>query len=335
MMRREDGVKKQEKFSVMIPTFEPSRSLLDAIQSVLKQFDERVVNGTDLSKDSLQITVVDDASSTVDVSSLLKESGLTDRVEFVKSGKHLGLAGNWNYAVSLARADLVHLLHQDDCVERGFYQQMWQAFQEQPGLGMACCRSKIVDDKGRVVKKTSRLRWQRGVLDAWLSRIGERQRVQCPSVVVKKATYAAIGGFRPDLIQTLDWEMWVRIAGRFPVWYEPRSLAVYRRHKQSESSRLLASDLVWPDIAKAITINSASFPAELRRTMTSRSACWHAKSCLRNVKNNMRLKNYQAAERTLGQFPKIVTLVAEMRIKNRLDRRADGLRRRIQRLRAS
>ena len=47
-MRREDGVKKQEKFSVMIPTFEPSRSLLDAIQSVLKQFDVRVVNGTDL-----------------------------------------------------------------------------------------------------------------------------------------------------------------------------------------------------------------------------------------------------------------------------------------------
>ena len=97
-------------------------------------------NGTDLAKDSLQITVVDDASSTVDVSSLLKESGLADRVEFVKSGKHLGLAGNWNHSVSLARANLVHLLHQDDRVERGFYQQMWQAFQEQPELGMACCR---------------------------------------------------------------------------------------------------------------------------------------------------------------------------------------------------
>ncbi len=334
-MKGEEEFKKQEKFSVMIPTFEPSRSLLDAIQSVLKQFDERVANGTGLSKDSLQITVVDDASSTIDVSSLLKESGLADRVEFVKSGKHLGLAGNWNHAVSLARANLVHLLHQDDRVERGFYQQMWQAFQEQPGLGMACCRSKIVDDKGHVIKKTSRLRWRRGVLKAWLWRIGERQRVQCPSVVVKKATYAAIGGFRPDLIQALDWEMWVRIAGKFPVWYEPRSLAVYRRHKQSESSRLLASNMVWPDITKAIIINSASFPAGLRRTMTSRSARWHAKSCLRNVKKNIRLKNYQAAERTLVQFPEIIALVAEVRVKNRLNHRANGLRRRIQRHRAS
>ena len=334
-MKGAEKFKKQERFSVMIPTFEPSRSLLDAIQSVLKQFDEASAHGNDLSKDSLQITVVDDASSTVDVSSLLKESGLADRVEFVKSGKHLGLAGNWNHAVSLARANLVHLLHQDDRVERGFYQQMWQAFQEQPELGMAFCRTKIVDDEGHTIKKTSRLQWRRGVLKAWLWRIGERQRVQCPSVVVKKATYAAIGGFRPDLVQALDWEMWVRIAGKFPVWYEPRSLAVYRRHKQSESSRLLASDMVWPDIAKAITINSASFPAELRRAMTSRSARWHAKSCLRNVRKNIRLKNYQAAERTLGQFPKIVTLVAEMRIKNRLDRRADGLRRRIQRHRAS
>ena len=334
-MKGEEAFKKQEKFSVMIPTFEPSRSLLDAIQSVVKQFNEAAAHRDDLSRDSLQITVVDDASSTVDVSSLLKESGLADDVEFVKSGKHLGLAGNWNYAVSLARADLVHLLHQDDRIERGFYQRMWQAFQEQPGLGMAFCRSKIVDDKERVIKKTSRLRWQQGVLKGWLWRIGERQRIQCPSAIDRKATYEALGGFRSDLKQALDWEMWVRIAGNFPVWYEPRSLAVYRRHKQSESSRLLASDLVWPDIAKAITINSASFPAELRSTMTSRSACWHAKSCLRNVKNNIRLKNYQAAERTLGQFPKIVTLVAEMRIKNRLDRRADGLRRRIQRHRAS
>ena len=330
-MKGNEEFKKQEKFSVMIPTFEPSRSLLDAIQSVVKQCDEAAAHGNDLSKDSLQITVVDDASSTVDVSSLLKESGLADHVEFVKSGKHLGLAGNWNYAVSLARADLVHLLHQDDRVERGFYQRMWQAFQEQPELGMAFCRSKIIDDKGHVIKKTSRLRWQQGVLKAWLWRIGERQRIQCPSVVVRKATYEALGGFRSDLQQALDWEMWVRIAGKFPVWYEPRSLAVYRRHKQSESSRLLASDMVWPDIAKAIKINSASFPAELRSTMTSRSACWHAKSCLRNVKKNIRLKNYHAAERTLSQFPKIVALVAEMRIKNRLVRRADALRGRIQR----
>ena len=334
-MKREEGVRKQEKFSVMIPTFEPSRSLLDAIQSVLKQFDEGAAHGDNLSKDSLQITVVDDASSTVDVSALLKEYGLDDHVEFVKLDQHLGLAGNWNYAVSLARAELVHLLHQDDCVERGFYQRMWRAFQEHPELGMACCRSKIVDDKGHMIKKASRLRWQRGVLDTWLWRIGERQRIQCPSVVVKKTTYTALGGFRSDLIQALDWEMWVRIASKFPVWYEPRSLAVYRRHKLSESSRLLASDMVWPDIAKAITINSASFPAELRSTMTSRSACWHAKSCLRNVKYNIRLKNYQAAERTLGQFPEIVALVTRAGIQARLKRRADALRGQIQRHRAS
>ncbi len=334
-MEGEERFKKQEKFSVMIPTFEPSRSLLDAIQSVLKQFDEAAAHENNLSKDSLQITVVDDTSSTVDVLSLLKKSGLADRVEFVKSGKHLGLAGNWNYAISLARADLVHLLHQDDLVERGFYQRMWQAFQEHPELGMAFCRSKIVDDKSHVIKKTSRLRWQRGVLNTWLWRIGERQRVQCPSAVVKKATYAAIGGFRPDLIQALDWEMWVRIAGKFPVWYEPRSLAIYRRHKQSESSRLLASDMVWPDIAKAITINSASFPVELRSTMTSRSARWHAKSCLRNVRENIRLKNYDAAERTLSQFPKIVDLITRAGLQVRLTRKADALRGRIQRYRVS
>jgi len=47
--------------------------------------------------------------------------------------------------------------------------------------------------------------------------------------VVARNSYEALAGFRQELRQTLDWEMWERIASRFPVWYEPRALAVYLR----------------------------------------------------------------------------------------------------------
>ena len=328
-MKGAEKFKKQERFSVMIPTFEPSRSLLDAIQSVLKQFDEASAHGNDLSKNSLQITVVDDASSTVDVSSLLQASEVADHVEFIGSHQRLGLAGNWNRAISLARGDLVHLLHQDDFVQPGFYHRMGHAFQKQPNLGMAFCRTKIVDDEGHTIKKTSRLQWRRGVLNKWLNQIGERQRIQCPAAVVQKSTYQAIDGFRSDLVQALDWEMWVRIAGKFSVWYEPQTLAVYRRHKLNESSRLSADGAVWPNIIGAIKINADSFPAEIRTDMVTRSAYWYAKSCLRTTKKQMRTKDYQLASKTLEQFPTFLNLISCSKLKEKLHRRANLLRKRM------
>ena len=59
------------------------------------------------------------------------------------------------------------------------------------------------------------------------SRVG--QRLQFPSMVVRRATYERLGGF-DRLGYAEDWEMWVRIAAHYPVAYEPEPLALYRVH---------------------------------------------------------------------------------------------------------
>lgn len=274
----------------MVPTCNPDDKFVEMLDSVLCQAAGR---------DEMQIAVVDDASDAIDVARLVRTIDQTGRVEVFTNRERLGLSGNWNRAIDLARGHLVHLLHQDDYVSPGFYGRIDRGFRSNAGVGMAFCRSRIVDEHGRLIKTSSRQRWVAGVLAGWLPTIAERQRIQTPSAVVARTTYEELGGYRDDLCHALDWEMWVRIAGQFAVWYDPRPLATYRRHAANETSRLFASGAVWPDMARAIRINAESLPLSIRSRVVTASVRWHAASALRTAERQLAAGAAAAAADTL------------------------------------
>ena len=321
-----NGHPNRPRFSVMLPTYEPGEQLRRALQSVLSQAP---------AVEEMQIAVVDDGSRHTDVVGLVRSIDPDGRIELHVEGGHLGIAGNWNRAIGLARGHLVHLLHQDDQVLPGFYARMEQAFLRAPLIGMAFCRSSIIDTAGRLIKINSRQRLWPGVLSDWLPKISTRQRVQTPSVVVARTTYEILGGYRTDLCQTLDWEMWVRIAARFPVWYDPRPLALFRRHAASESARLLTAGEVWPDLAHAIRINAESLPAAQRLALTNRSAYWHAKSALREVRKRVEQRDISTARATLAHARGLLALIGNARQRSGAEQRAAALERHLTRLAAA
>jgi len=288
---------RRPRFSVMVPTCEPDDKLVAALDSVLRQAP---------GPDRMQITVVDDASHGVDVQRLIRTIDRSGRIEFAANGRRLGLSGNWNRAIDLARGDLVHLLHQDDAVHAGFYTRIDRGFQAAPHIGMAFCRTRIIDDDDRLIKRTSRQRWLAGVLAHWLPRIAERQRVQTPAAVVARGTYEMLGGYRPELCHAVDWEMWVRIAAHYDVWYEPRTLATYRRHVANETTRLFASGAVWPDMARAIRLNALSLPDSIRDATIAASIRWHAASAIRTAERQLAAGDTAAASATLRSIPDLL-----------------------------
>ena len=301
------------RFSVMLPTYEPGDKLRVTLLSVLEQVP---------TQESMQIAVVDDGSRRSDVRQLVAAVDKTGRVEVHADGTRLGISGNWNRCIDLARGHLVHLLHQDDRVLPGFYRRMELAFTKAPQIGMAFCRSRLVDGEGKPLKTNSRLRWWRGVLPNWLGTIAKRQRVQTPSAVVPRTTYETLGGYRGDLCQTLDWEMWVRIAARFQVWYDPKPLAVFRRHAESESSRLLSKGEVWPDLVRAMHVNAQSFPDDHRETLVNGGAQWYAGSALREAQRQMLRGQHEAAEHTLAHAHELIMFVTESARQSALLKRA-------------
>jgi len=288
---------RRPRFSVMIPSCDPDEKFCASLQSVLRQAP---------GPERMQIAVVDDASSSVDVARLIRSVDPHGRVEFFGGDRRRGLSGNWNRAIEVARGELVHLLHQDDSVHPGFYDRLDRGFTTAPRIGMAFCRSRIIDDAGRLTKKTSRQRWLPGVIGDWLPVIGERQRVQTPSAIVARSTYETIGGYRTDLCHALDWEMWVRIAAHYAVWYEPRPLATYRRHSSNETSRLIARGAVWPDMARAIQINARTLPDSIRTATIAASVRWHASSAIRTAERQLAVGDTAAAADTLRSIPELL-----------------------------
>ena len=65
-----------------------------------------------------------------------------------------------------------------------------------------------------------------------------------PCIVVRRSVYEELGGFDDRLACAEDWEMWVRLAARFPVYYEERPLACYRLHGNSNTEGTCATGRV-------------------------------------------------------------------------------------------
>lgn len=250
------------RVSVMIPTYEPGAFLVEALRGILAQ---------DPGQALMQIAIVDDASPTVDVAALVATVAPEGRIELHRNPRNLGLAGNWNRGIELARGEFVHLLHQDDLILPGFYEELLRGFAADPEVGMAFSRHAFVDETGRWTRRSHRERWRRGTLAGWLARISQRQRIQCPAAVVRRTVYESAGGFRSDLTYALDWEMWVRIAARHAVWYEPRILACYRRHRGSETSRLTSSGKIGSDLLSAIRVFASHLPEQSRGRLAGRA----------------------------------------------------------------
>lgn len=240
-------VRSQTRISVVIPTYEPGRFLQEALRSVLAQ---------DPGREVMQIAIVDDGSTRSRARDLIGDAAPAGRIEIHEHDENLGLAGNWNRAIALARGEFIHILHQDDVVKPGFYERLIAGLDTNPNIGMAFCRHAYIDENNVLDRISHRERWQAGVLNDWLDRIASGQRIQCPSAIVRRSVYEKLGGFSPELIYALDWEMWVRIAAHYDVWYEPEVLAHYRRHSDAESARLEAAGAINADLMRAIDIFS-------------------------------------------------------------------------------
>jgi len=219
-------------WSVMMPVYRPDAHYFGlALEGVLQQ---------DEGPERMQIEVVDDCSPDGDVERLVRQIG-GDRVVFSRTPKNLGLAGCWNTCIDRARGKWVHLFHQDDLVLPGFYKAMAKADASSENVGAAFCRHAWCDGEGKMGRNSEEHLDSSGILKEFMNLIASQQRIQTPSVVVRRAAYQKLGGFRTDLGYTLDWEMWQRIGSKYSIWFEPEILAVYREHRGAETSRIRRS----------------------------------------------------------------------------------------------
>ena len=166
-------------WSVLIPTYKPRADYLEeTLKSVLQQ---------DPGPGQMQIEVVDDCSPDGAPVELVRQVA-GNRVAVHQEPANNGLAGIWNRCIERARGEWVHILHQETLCCRVFMTifivasaviRMW-------AWPFADLQSLMRMATGRSLRRSKAP--TPGVLNSWLERVATGYHVECPAVVVRRAT---------------------------------------------------------------------------------------------------------------------------------------------------
>ena len=276
------------RWSVMIPTYNCAHFLRTTLESVVAQ---------DPGPDTMQIEVVDDASSD-DPESIVEELG-AGRIEFFRQPSNQGQIRNLSTCVERARGEIVHILHGDDYVLPGYYEALERGFASDPRVGAAFCRWKIVDGEGRDVTTADLEQDKAGIVDDALAHLATEQRIVTPAVAVRREVWERLGGFDSRLRCAEDWEMWVRIAAHYDVWYEPALLAAYRRHAHSNTSANTRNAEELRYSGMAIEMFAPLLPRDRARDIVKQAKRAYARTALHNAEEFAQEPDWRAVKANL------------------------------------
>ena len=233
--------------TVCIPTYNGAAFLGECIDSAIAQ-----------SFGDLEILVVDD-SSTDDTLAIARSHARRDkRIRVCHNTANLGLVGNWNRSVSLARGEWIKFLHQDDRLEAHCVDLMLSA--TRPGVALVATRRRLTFAAD--VSKDTKAFYNRYLSDHDVTRLFPSSPYVSPqrfadallrgahgnflgeptAVMLHRSAFDTYGYFNPDLVSLCDWEYWARVAVNTGFCYVDHPLADFRVHSRSESARVRASE---------------------------------------------------------------------------------------------
>jgi glycosyltransferase involved in cell wall biosynthesis len=224
--------------SVCIPMYNNAATIERCLRSILDQ------DGVDF-----EVVVVDDDSS--DDGPAIAAAMLRPGDRLFKNQPRLGLNGNHNKCLELARGTCIQFVHGDDWLLPGALQTLSRRFDD-PAVGLAFAPRQVVSDDERWRRKYGKMHrhfWKlrerndgpalvrqvalRGAKENW---VGE------PSCVMFRRRLALeVGGLRNDIYQLMDSDFWLRLMLRSAVCFVPQELSVRSHTTASETLRVMST----------------------------------------------------------------------------------------------
>jgi glycosyltransferase involved in cell wall biosynthesis len=220
------------KVSILIPTYNYARYLPETIESVLEQDFE-----------DYELIIVDDRSKDDTEAVLRRYAEKDQRIQYKINPVNLGLVGNWNYCLSLAKGEYIKFLFGDDkLADRQALKKMVRMLDDNQSAVLAISARNIIDEKSNVVEVGNHM-GSDGL------HLGLEVIVRCletnanivgePSVVLLRKRDLT-RGFNPQFLQLPDMEMWFHLLEKGNAVYTAEPLCSFRKHplQQTEVNRV-------------------------------------------------------------------------------------------------
>lgn len=218
--------------SVCIPAYNSSEFIGETIKSILNQTYK-----------NLELIIVDDQSK--DNTIEIVESFKDERIKLYRNEKNLGMVGNWNRCLELAKGEYVKLICADDLLMPKALEKEAAAMDSNPSVNLVESDTALIDIYG---KKTGAFRryFRSGVVDG--KKLAKTSLMlnnffgaPCNNLI-RKSILEKTGGFDSEFTYILDFDIWVRIACQGNVYIIHELLNSFRIRKDSNTGDLIKNN---------------------------------------------------------------------------------------------
>jgi hypothetical protein len=215
------------RLSVCIPTYNGEEFIAAAIKSVLAQ-----------SFQDFELLVVDDRST--DATLDIVRSFTDPRIRIEQNEERLGIPGNWNRCLSLARGEYCCLFHQDDVMLPENLERKIQVLAADPTIGFVHSAVELLVEASA---PTAVADWMEPATEDFVVE-GPRyfrkllfagNLICAPTVVTRRQHLLDLGGFDEALGFACDYEMWMKVCVDGRVAFLSQPLVRYRWHGKNAS----------------------------------------------------------------------------------------------------
>ncbi|HVX92971.1 MAG TPA: glycosyltransferase, partial [Candidatus Dojkabacteria bacterium] len=221
------------KVSITIPTYNRSQYISQAIESAINQ-----------SYKDIEIIVIDNCSTdnTEELVNHFQDKG----VKYIKNHTNIGMMGNWNRCIEVSTGELLMILGDDDILYPNFIEESVSIFEKHPNIGFTFTHINKVDKDGKPLTKWGYKFTPAGLIKGRDYLLDTAKYSSCltnsSSVLINKEVFKKIGIFEAPLSQnTFDFNMWIKIANSYDVYFIDKVLSDYRIHEEQ------VSEIHWRD----------------------------------------------------------------------------------------
>ncbi len=218
---------KQHLVTIAIPTYNRAEFLKTAIESCLVQ---KYIN--------IEVLIID-GGSTDNTESVVK-SYKDSRIVYTKNEINIGMMGSWNRSIQLAKGKYIVILGDDDILHSNFISETMKIYNKYPKLGFVFAHANKMDVKGNYLMRWGYDFTPSGYLSG-LDYLFYTIKYGCcltnsSTMICNKSVYDKVGLYEAEFAKnTFDFNMYIKIAAKYDVYFLDKILTDYRIHQKQVS----------------------------------------------------------------------------------------------------
>jgi len=214
--------------TIITPSFNQAPYLEETINSVLGQTYPRIEY------------IIMDGGSTDGSVEIIKR--YQNKLAYWVSEKDRGQTDAINKGFARAKGEVLAWINSDDTLRPNAVEEAVRFLNDNPDIGLVYGDTHYIDEHSKVIGRfpaaqTDLARLRRGYV-----------HIPQQASFFRKSIWDQIGPLDPEFFFAMDYDLWVRIAGKAEIRYLPRWWANFRLHRGAKS--IDADDRCWPEMLK-------------------------------------------------------------------------------------